>query len=64
MKIEELKTIIGLKGVRLVRKGEKLECVTYSVTIIDIDPASKHTEELKKWMAAESSEGETAEATK
>ncbi|KAK4013693.1 hypothetical protein OUZ56_026245 [Daphnia magna] len=46
MKIEELKTIIGLKGVRL------------------IDPASKHTEELKNWMAAESSEGETAEATK
>ncbi|KAK4031132.1 hypothetical protein OUZ56_024678 [Daphnia magna] len=64
MKIEELKTIIGLKGVRLVRKGENLECVTYSDTIIDIDPASKHTEELKKWMADESSEEETAEATK
>ncbi len=81
MKIEELKTIIGLKGVRLVRKGEKLECVTYSDTILSvkkflimkpftylyftwIDSASKHTKELKKWMAAENSEGEIAEATK
>ncbi len=36
MKIEELKTIIGLKGVRLVRKGEKLACVTYSDTIVEV----------------------------
>ncbi len=35
-KIEELKTIIGLKGVRLVRKGEKLACVTYSDTIVEV----------------------------
>ncbi len=36
MKIEELKTIIGLKEVRLVRKGEKLACVTYSDTIVEV----------------------------
>ena len=36
MKIEELKTIIGLKGVRLVRKGEKLACVTYADTVVEV----------------------------
>jgi hypothetical protein len=36
MKIAELKTLIGLKGVRLVRKGEKLACVAYSDTIVEV----------------------------
>ncbi|EFX78636.1 hypothetical protein DAPPUDRAFT_246016 [Daphnia pulex] len=48
-----MQTIIELKGVRLIKKGDKLECVTYSDTIIEINPKYMHTEELQKWMAVE-----------
>jgi hypothetical protein len=37
MLLEEMQTIIGLKRVRLVKKGDKLECITYSDTIIEVN---------------------------
>nr|CAH0107303.1 unnamed protein product [Daphnia galeata] len=57
----EMETIIGLKGVRLVRKGEKLECVTFADTIIEINPKCQQSEDLQKWMAADEEEGQETE---